>query len=122
MTKNVMTTTGCPAILCANFLNLTWLFYSIFVNFFSQHTIPPIQENKNERSISSDSAKGAEIFDFSFWSGILKKYTFNEKNYFGNCCVYVLFFKFTSFLHCFKLFLSDWNLHQIQNVSREYGI
>ena len=36
----------------------------------------PIQEKKNECSISSEGAKGAEIFDFSFWRGALKKFTF----------------------------------------------
>ena len=31
-------------------------------------------------------------------------------------------FKFTSFLDCFNLFLSYWNLYQIQNVCKQYGI
>ena len=28
------------------------------------------------QSIFSGGAKGAEIFDFSFWGGVLKKFTF----------------------------------------------
>ena len=40
---------------------------------------------KNEWAISSEGAKGAEIFELSFW---FEKVYIPLDNYFGNCDVY----------------------------------
>ena len=82
----------------------------------------PIQEKKHEWSISSAGANGAEIFVFFVLGRSSEKVYIQGENYFGNCDVYVSLFKFTSFLDCSYLFLSDRNLYHIHNVSKEYGI
>ena len=58
-----------------SFLNFKLNVYSIFLNFFSQYPIP-LYKRKNEWSTSSEGGKGADIFDFSFYEGILKKFSF----------------------------------------------
>ena len=53
--------------------------FGYFITFLiiSFHSIPlPYTIEENDWSMYSKAAKGAEIFNFLFWGGILKKFTF----------------------------------------------
>ena len=76
-----------------------------------------IQEEKVERSISFQGAKKAEIIDFSFWGGVLKKFRFKAK-----IIMEIVMFMFDFLNLPVSIFLSDRNLYEIQNVSKQYGI
>ena len=55
------------------------LYFAYFIAFLlmSFHSILFLYtREENEWSISSEDAKGAEIFEFSFWEGVLKKFAF----------------------------------------------
>ena len=113
--------TGCPAILSAIFLNLALLFYSLFVNFFSQCHIPLYKRRKMSGQFPLKVPRGLRYLIFRFWEE-LKKSLHSRRQLFWILWCLCWLFKFSSFLDCFKLFLSDWNLYQIQNVSKQYGI
>ena len=64
--------TGCPAILCAILLDLTRLFYSLFVNFFSQFPIPLFKKRKLSGQFPLKVQRGLRYLMFCFGEAFRK--------------------------------------------------
>ena len=66
--------TGCPTILCAIFLNLTQVFYSLFVNFIAQYPIPLYKRRKMSGQFPLKVQRGLRYLIFHFREEFWKVY------------------------------------------------